>query len=807
GRLTADTHVVYDEGDIIGSTLPNLKSDPDDGGCGGFLAIIIVVIVAIVAWYALPELAAFLGGGTATFGSYVAAGAIIGAAASVVTQGLFIALGYQDEFSWKDVAAGAISGAFGGAARGFGQLAQSSEIASTVKYAKIAARASQVAAAASKQLISNGKITSWSSLAVAALGPVRGIGENGETVNLVDAVGAGSEGILGSAVDYISPWLGAAESFIRTGEVTPTDWANGIAGTLSNAINGNGLGETESFGSLQISDKQLITNLAVGGVLTAFDKQAGKDFLANTIGNEIGNFIGGRIVSATGLDTGARDAVRGFRQGVRDRELAALEAAQTFRPDNRVGLLVSSANDDDPMERINRQLMEEPTGAGATKADSGQLDSDELQTAIEEQELASDADRLKSQLVQANSAGKEIDSVVDKAGVLAHQEEGILSEEMLMRALYGDLDNGGYSLQPRGQDQREQVIALIKEYGAELKAEIRNSQAALEGTGFWGQLAIGFGGAADSTIELAKSIGGALLSGASAAKDLIVNVATGDLDAVQAQLDAAFEGIEGVYVDAKQFTETAATITQFIYNDPEISGLLFDTLKDVSGELSQEQFVVAAGALVFEGLLAVATGGAGVAAKGAKGAGTAGKLIEALGELAVGPGKIRGQIGAVGDISKVRALNNARLKFSTTDAVPVSGSRAIDLGQSYEVGVRGLYGDVPFSQRQYEALVDGKWVSGVADNVVTIGGKNTAIEAKFVDDWAASIRNPGSPNGARPWAVVEQQKMLDQATKYNAAFDNIIYHTNSTDLATYYSKVFTDAGINNFKFVITPATR
>ncbi|MCX2803319.1 RHS domain-containing protein, partial [Microbulbifer thermotolerans] len=151
--------------------------------------------------------------------------------------------------------------------------------------------------------------------------------------------------------------------------------------------------------------------------------------------------------------------------------------------------------------------------------------------------------------------------------------------------------------------------------------------------------------------------------------------------------------------------------------------------------------------------------------------------------------------------------NNARPTFSTTDAVPVSGSRAIDLGQSYEVGVRGLYGDAPFSQRQYEALVDGKWVSGVADNVVTIDDKSTAIEAKFVDDWAKSLRNPGSQNGSKPWALAEQQKMLHQARKYSAAFDNVVYHTNSVDLATYYSKVFTDSGINNFKFVITPAKK
>ena len=91
---------------------------------------------------------------------------------------------------------------------------------------------------------------------------------------------------------------------------------------------------------------------------------------------------------------------------------------------------------------------------------------------------------------------------------------------------------------------------------------------------------------------------------------------------------------------------------------------------------------------------------------------------------------------------------------------------------------------MPFRQRPYEALVDGQWVDGVADNVVQIGGKNTAIEAKYVDDWAASLRNPLSSNGTKPWALAEQRKMLNQAQKYNSAFDQIIYHTNSVELAT-----------------------
>ena len=132
------------------------------------------------------------------------------------------------------------------------------------------------------------------------------------------------------------------------------------------------------------------------------------------------------------------------------------------------------------------------------------------------------------------------------------------------------------------------------------------------------------------------------------------------------------------------------------------------------------------------------------------------------------------------------------------------GSRPIDYGKVYEADVRGLYGDVPFQQRTYTALVNGERVRGVADNVTMLDGMRTAVEAKYVDNWATSLRNPGSPEGNRPWAVAEQQKMLDQGVKYSRAFDQTVYHTNSVDLVNHYTPLFQQAGVSNFKFVITP---
>lgn len=82
--------------------------------------------------------------------------------------------------------------------------------------------------------------------------------------------------------------------------------------------------------------------------------------------------------------------------------------------------------------------------------------------------------------------------------------------------------------------------------------------------------------------------------------------------------------------------------------------------------------------------------------------------------------------------------------------------------------------------------------------------ENIAIEAKYVNDWTKSLRNPESRNGTKPWAIAEQNKVLNQAMKYSNAFDKVFYHTNSVDLADCYTPIFKNAGIKNFEFVITP---
>jgi len=123
-----------------------------------------------------------------------------------------------------------------------------------------------------------------------------------------------------------------------------------------------------------------------------------------------------------------------------------------------------------------------------------------------------------------------------------------------------------------------------------------------------------------------------------------------------------------------------------------------------------------------------------------------------------------------------------------------------------------LYGGrQAFNARQYRVKLDGEWATGVADNVTRIGGRSVAVDAKYVRNWATSIRNPRSPMAlgslfghSRMFAKNERLTMLAQARKYSAAFDEVIYHSNSPELINYYSRLFNKYGLSNVSFKHTP---
>jgi hypothetical protein len=142
--------------------------------------------------------------------------------------------------------------------------------------------------------------------------------------------------------------------------------------------------------------------------------------------------------------------------------------------------------------------------------------------------------------------------------------------------------------------------------------------------------------------------------------------------------------------------------------------------------------------------------------------------------------------------------------FDYTSPVEVAGARAKDRGDSYEVQIRRLYGGEE-RPRRFKITLNGRVVTGQADHVAMPEDTPTAIEAKYTDSWMSTLRNPLSVIGIMPWSEKEQQRMIEQARRYSLAYDGgVIYHTNSFELARFYTKAFKDAGITRIKFVITP---
>lgn len=438
GALTADSHRLYDEADIIGSTLPNLKT-PKKKGCGNILAIIIIVVIAVVATILTAGLASVLlaGGGflgltgtAATLAAYAVAGAVVGAAASIVQQGLFIALGYQDSFSWKDVAAAAVSGAFSGAAQGIGKAVELGQIVkASTNYARVAASALKVAGEASKQLITNGKITSWASLAGAALAPTKD-GASGKT--LLEGIG----GLSPQHVSMITPWLEVAETYIREGEITSENWINAIGSTVSAAVS-----DTSGLTGFEAAVSGLGKNLLIGGAMSAFNEEVGMSFLENSIGQEIGSYIGGELANISGLRAWAvaADAQVKLNQFRAVQALASLPAVQRLAaPVEERAPITSPSADDETSDQAQNPLLQEAAAAQgpAESGPSAQRPSARLADA-ESALVPTPGNQQASVDVAANAPTMEEPILLEEIVVIGRREDVELTpQQKLIRDAY-----------------------------------------------------------------------------------------------------------------------------------------------------------------------------------------------------------------------------------------------------------------------------------------------------------------------------------------------------------------------------------
>ncbi|NVJ60936.1 MAG: LysM peptidoglycan-binding domain-containing protein [Gammaproteobacteria bacterium] len=138
----------YDPSLITGDTSPHVPPpEQNDNGC----AKIAIIIVAVIAAVAITVLTAGAGaaivgpaaGVIATTAAAAAAGAVGGAVGSAVSQGILIAGGVQEEFSWTEVGIGALTGFIGG-----GLLGGAAAVGNAARAGAMGARAAALAARA-----------------------------------------------------------------------------------------------------------------------------------------------------------------------------------------------------------------------------------------------------------------------------------------------------------------------------------------------------------------------------------------------------------------------------------------------------------------------------------------------------------------------------------------------------------------------------------------------------------------------------------------------------------------------------------
>ena len=214
---SSSTSGVYDAGKTMGDTSPTIPDAPppprQDKGCGALAMIIVIVVAAVVTGGVGMALA---GAATTTVGT-MAAWAAAGAVGSIASQGVAMAMGVQQDFSWKAVGVSALGAAvtagLGGAPSSGGAGATG---ASQSSFMNLTGWQAAAARAATASVITQG------------VGSVLGISSFSWRSVAASAAGAGMSTALGE-----TRWMDAVNPFDAG-----TDAAKIFNGTAGGMVNG-----------------------------------------------------------------------------------------------------------------------------------------------------------------------------------------------------------------------------------------------------------------------------------------------------------------------------------------------------------------------------------------------------------------------------------------------------------------------------------------------------------------------------------------------------------------------------------------
>lgn len=594
-----DGYKVYSESDIIGSTSPEvLVKKKKKSFFQKLVTIIIIVIIIYVAWYVAEYAAAAYaaaGGAAASVGALAlvalevaVVGYAAGVATSFVTQGLAIMADLQDGFDWKamrdmgkDFAITAVA-AFAGAWAKGAELAAGNEALV------------RGGIAVAEQYARDGEITSVSGILVSmAPGLGKFAGENNwtQTAKVFNTIDKNSK--------VASVGLGILEKSIKGESVNSLDWINLAAAVITNGIQtaGNENVKPDIFGGVNggttlnangsIDWQKMGQNaLVTAGLSLIVGSRRGEDAALNFIGQSLGNNLVAALgeqsafVKAQKINTRAEaseqkvSADAGAMSSGGGANAAALSNANSKAANNATSIPTAAANDS-----ANPVPVAEAPAKGAS--------------------VPSVAAEIPDPLVAGRAAIQE---------VLDQYLTNYKSSEAGAQATWDQLNALEKIIVPIGgffDGAIDGVVGLVKLAGTIAEGGV---DLAIAAAGAQGEI-LDFG------INLTKAI------------------AAEDWPLVQQQLTGAKEQFEGVLnglgESGKQFLDGLDTFAT-VLGDEQVQSMMGQFVSDVWDSTSTGTAAIKTTGLIFDIILAVGTGGAFAAGKGAA---TGGKVAGTLSNI------------------------------------------------------------------------------------------------------------------------------------------------------------------------------
>ncbi len=294
----AETFKAYNESEIIGSTSPEIRTIKKKKKWYQKLIQIVIVVIMIVAALTVPMMAPML---STSLAGAMAFGAAVMATASVITQGLAMAAGLQDKFSWKQVGKAAVGGAFAGAAAFVGESfgAANGAASGAAQAGQAVAGAGEAAQAAQTSKSFFDAINAWEVAARVGVEATRQSVMDGKISSVAGLVGAAMPGLapgFKEAGGAVGGWIANNSRVVGVGLGMIE---NKLKGRGDNALNWVNLATSALFDNEAVHPQittdqgkvnwELVAVQAVGAAIVGQSRgeSAALDYFGNALGSGI----------------------------------------------------------------------------------------------------------------------------------------------------------------------------------------------------------------------------------------------------------------------------------------------------------------------------------------------------------------------------------------------------------------------------------------------------------------------------------------------------------------------------------------